>query len=166
MNNKIKEISARLKQSWESMDSNVFNEVEAMVGELALSGFDKDLDYASTGIKLYRDELGFIFYAYSEINGTYRVPHNHGDAWVIYAVVEGAVEMGTYVNWIQPNNESQLILKDKRILNRGDAKIYYPGDIHDTRCLSKEAQILRFTSCDLQVEVASGRMKRFGEYET
>lgn len=161
MNDKINEIAIKLKNSWDSMDIEVLNEVQALVGELAKAGLDKGRDYSSSGIKLYSDNLGFMFYAYSEINGTYRTPHNHGNGWVIYTVVEGAVEMGTYINWEKTNGQSQLILKDRKILESGDARIYYPGEIHDTKCLSKDALILRLTSCDLKVEDIAGRMKRF-----
>jgi len=161
MNDKINEIAIKLKNSWDSMDLGTLSEVEKLVGELAKGGLDGSRDYSLKGIELYSDDLSFILYAYSEINGTYRIPHNHGNGWVIYAVVEGAVEMGTYINWEKPNGHSQLILKDRKILGSGDARIYYPGEIHDTRCLSKDALILRLTSCDLKVEDAEGRMKRF-----
>lgn len=162
MNTKIDNVVNKLKNSWDSMDINSLEEIQRLIKELALEGLDKSLDYSSKGIELYRDnELGFVLTAYSEIIDTYRIPHNHGDGWVIYCVVEGTVEMGNYFNWEKSTGRSQLILKDKIILNSGDVKIYYPSDIHDTKCLSQNALILRLTSCYLKVEEAEGRMKRF-----
>ena len=162
MNTKIGNVVSNLKKSWSSMDINSLEEIQRLIAELALDGIDKNQDYLSKGIELYRDkELGFVLTAYSEINETYRIPHNHGNGWVIYSVIEGAVEMGNYFNWEKASGQSQLILKDKIILNSGDVKIYYPSDIHDTKCLSQNALILRLTSCDLKVEEAEGRMKRF-----
>lgn len=162
MNKKLGDIVNKLKNSWNSMDMNSLNEVKALVGEFALGGLDKNADYSAKGVELYRDkDLGFILTAYSETNGTYRIPHNHGNGWVIYSVVEGIVEMGNYANWVTSPNQSQLILKNKVNLKSGDAQIYYPGDIHDTECFSDNAIILRLTSCDLKVEETEGRMKRF-----
>lgn len=161
MNKKLNDVVEKLKSSWNSMNRSSLDEIQKLISNLALVGLDKNQDY-SKGIELYRDkELGFVLIAYSEINKTYRIPHNHGNGWVVYSVVEGIVEMGDYFSWEKSTGQSQLILKDKINLISGDAKIYYPGDIHDTRCLSDNALILRLTSCDLRVEEAEGRMKRF-----
>lgn len=162
MNKKIDDVVSKIKKSWNSMDMNSLEEIQRLIGEIALEGIDKNQDYSGKGIELYRDkELGVIITAYSETKDTYRIPHNHGNGWVIYSVIEGFVEMGNYFNWKKSPDQSQLILKDKIILSCGDVKVYYPGDIHDTKCISEEALILRFTSCDLKVEEAEGRMKRF-----
>jgi len=105
-------------------------------------------------IELYRDEKhGFVLTAYTEIFGQYRVPHNHGSGWVIYFVISGEMEMGSY-------DQNVYLLKSDR-LRTGDSRVYLSGDIHDTRCLSQKVIILRFTSCDLKVEEKEGRMKRF-----
>lgn len=109
------------------------------------------------GTELYRDESGFALFAYSELAGRYREPHNHGDGWVIYSVVAGEVEMGSFTTM----DAEKVMLKDKESLKAGDCRLYKTGEIHDTRCLSSEAIILRFTSCDLKVEVKEGRMRTF-----
>ena len=167
MNVKIDNVVSKLKKSWSSMNMNSLEEIQGLIGDLALDGIDKNLDYSSKGIELYRDkELGFVLTAYSEINETYRVPHNHGNGWVIYSVITGSMEMGNYFNWEKVSGQSQLILKDRIILNSGDVQIYYPNDIHDTKCLSQNALILRLTSCDLKVEEEEGRMKRFSIIRT
>lgn len=162
MNTKIDNVVNKLKKSWNSMDTNSFEEIQRFIGEIALEGIDKKQDFLSKGFELYKDkELGFLITAYSETKDTYRLPHNHGNGWVIYSVIQGVVEMGNYFNWEKSIDKSQLILMDKIILSSGDVKVYYPGDIHDTKCLSDNAFILRLTSCDLKIEEAEGRMKRF-----
>jgi len=39
--------------------------------------------------------------------------------------------------------------------------VYFPGDIHDTRCISTSALLFRFTICDLKRESKEGRMTRY-----
>lgn len=162
MEQKLKQIVAKIKESWELMTIEDLGEIQGLIGKFSKVKFSVKPAVTSKGIELYRDsEDGFVLTAYSEINGTYRIPHNHGNGWVIYAVVEGVVEMGDYANWIKSSGKTNLIFKNKISLNSGDVKIYYPGDIHDTRCLSESAIILRLTSCDLKIEEIEGRMMRF-----
>ncbi len=121
-----------------------------------------ELGDPSKSVEMYRNNSsGFVLLAYSEIQGTYRVPHNHGDAWVIYSVAAGNIEMGNYFKVAQSNRKPQLILKNREVLANGDTRIYYPGEIHDTRCVSERAIILRLTSSDLKEEELHGRMQRF-----
>ena len=111
------------------------------------------------GLELYRDEKeGFILFAYEESQETYRVPHNHGNGWVIYSVVSGIVEMGLFKR-VDQNLMVELI--NKELLKAGDSRVYNPKDIHDTRTLSKKSIIIRLTSCDLKKEVEEGRMLKF-----
>jgi hypothetical protein len=115
-------------------------------------------DNLAKGIELYRDsEFGFILLAYSETKGLYRMPHNHGNGWVIYSVVEGIIEMGTYALI----GDINLIKKEKHQIQIGNSEVYFPGDIHDTQCVSDSVIILRLTSCDLKEEEKQGRMKKF-----
>ena len=47
--------------------------------------------------ELYRDPAeGFVLLAHTEPAGLYRPPHDHGQGWVIYAIQQGEIEMGTY----------------------------------------------------------------------
>jgi hypothetical protein len=47
--------------------------------------------------ELYRDPTrGFVLLAHTEHAGLYRPPHDHGRGWVIYAIQQGEIEMGTY----------------------------------------------------------------------
>lgn len=162
MNKELEKVISKIKSSWDSMNIKSLEEIQALIRDLALEIPENKKDFLSSGLELYRDkELNFVLTIYSEKNGTYRLPHNHGNGWVIYSVVEGLMEMGNYINWIKPTGQSHLILKDKINLKSGDVKIYYPGDIHDTKCISENAIILRLTSCDLKTEESEGRMKRF-----
>jgi CRP-like cAMP-binding protein len=107
--------------------------------------------------EIYRDEKwGFVFTAYTENKDQYRIPHDHGDGWVIYTVVSGIMEMGSY-----SQDTGKIVRGSSDRLQSGESRVYLPGDIHDTRCLSDRVIILRFTSCDLKIEEREGRMKRY-----
>ncbi len=110
--------------------------------------------------ELYRDsERGFVLTAYTEKEGQYRIPHNHGHCWVVYAVMTGTMEMGSYE--MDVLSDSGVVRKSLSRLYTGDSQVYLKGDIHDTRCLTDKVIVLRLTSCDLKVEEKEGRMKRF-----
>ncbi|MFO0575242.1 MAG: hypothetical protein U1A78_14725 [Polyangia bacterium] len=103
--------------------------------------------------ELYRDpEHGFVLLAHSEQAGLYRPPHDHGRGWVIYAMQHGEIEMGTYGRIEAPDGQVRLVKRDSTVLRAGQAQVYLPGDIHDTRCLSGSALLFRFTERDLRIE--------------
>jgi hypothetical protein len=102
---------------------------------------------------LYRDPAnGFMLLAHNENEGLYRPPHDHGRAWVVYGVHSGALEISTYAKVSGPNGEPRLVLRDRSVLTAGQARPYLPGDIHDTRCLTRSALLFRFTERDLRHE--------------
>ena len=72
-----------------------------LIDQLTLQLLEKDLvlDHDRT--------LGYYLYAYSEGQGTYRQPHNHGNGWVIYVVMDGIMEMVTYFEIKTDDGESQ-----------------------------------------------------------
>lgn len=112
--------------------------------------------------ELYRDpEHGFLLLAHVERGGRYRVPHDHGSGWVIYAVQHGEMAMGSYARVTGANGEAHLVQRDVSRVRAGECRVYLPGDIHDTRCLSDDVLMLRLTSCDLKVEAREGRMTRY-----
>lgn len=167
MSNKIEDAISELQDLWKNLNMESVYKIRAILQSLAR---DKDVNQKlqietrdlPKGLELYRDTTeGFVLLAYSEGQGTYRIPHNHGSAWVVYAVVSGEVEMGNYFDASRASGPSRLILKNREILNTGDTRIYLPGEIHDTRCMSENAIILRLTSLDLKVEERDGRMKRY-----
>lgn len=103
--------------------------------------------------ELYRHPIhGFMLLAHTENEGLYRPPHDHGRAWVVYGVQSGALEIGTYARVAAPNGTVSLVERDRSVLRAGEARAYYAGDIHDTRCLSDTALLFRFTERDLKVE--------------
>ena len=103
--------------------------------------------------ELYRDlEHGFMLLAHVEAAELYRPPHDHGRAWVIYAIQQGEIEMGTYSRSVGPDGTVQLVKKDSTRLRPGQSKVFLPGDIHDTRCITGPALLFRFTERDLKKE--------------
>jgi len=102
--------------------------------------------------ELYRDpDHGFVLLAHTEQAGLYRPPHDHGRGWVIYGLQAGEMEMGTYAR-VEGDEGVRLVKRDVTALRAGQALVYLPGDIHDTRCLSESALLYRFTERDLRVE--------------
>lgn len=102
--------------------------------------------------ELHRDpEHGFLLLAHTEYAGLHRPPHDHGRAWVMYAVQHGEIEMRTFGRVVTPAGVT-LVQRDSSILGAGQVQVYLPGDIHDTRCLSETALLFRFTERDLKVE--------------
>jgi hypothetical protein len=105
--------------------------------------------------ELYRDAAhGFLLLAHAEYAGLYRPPHDHGRGWVIYAIQQGDIEMGTYARVEGPNGRVRLVKRDSTVLRPGQVKVFLPGDIHDTRCVAGPALLFRFTERDLKTEDA------------
>jgi hypothetical protein len=103
--------------------------------------------------ELYRDPThGFLLLAHTEQAGLYRPPHDHGRSWVAYAMQRGEIEMGTYGRIQDPGGRVRLVKRDATLMRAGQVQVYLPGDIHDTRCLSPTALLLRFTERDLKAE--------------
>ncbi|MFO0555986.1 MAG: hypothetical protein U0271_46845 [Polyangiaceae bacterium] len=105
-------------------------------------------------------EHGFLLLSHGERVGRYRPPHDHGAGWVIYAVAQGEIEMGTYGR-VTDGGRTYLVRRETYRMRAGDARVYLPGDIHDTRCVSDSVLMLRFTSCDLKREAREGRLTRY-----
>lgn len=108
---------------------------------------------APTNEELYRDAShGFVLLAHTEHAGLYRPPHDHGRGWVIYAMQDGEIEMGTYGRIEDPDGRIRLVKRDSTLVRAGMVQVYLPGDIHDTRCMTGSALLLRFTERDLRIE--------------
>lgn len=108
---------------------------------------------APTSKELYRDPThGFLLLAHSEQPGLYRPPHDHGRGWVIYALQRGEMEIATYARVEDGDGRVRLIQRDSSPLRAGEARVYLPGDIHDTRCVSGPSLLFRFTERDLKKE--------------
>jgi hypothetical protein len=113
--------------------------------------------------ELQQQPGSFLLLAHSEQHGLYRPPHDHGRAWVVYAVQSGELEVGTYAKVAEDARE-RLVRRDMHVLRPGEARAYLPGDIHDTRCLTDQAMVFRFTERDLRHEdQVERRVTRFVE---
>jgi hypothetical protein len=103
--------------------------------------------------ELYRDPVhGFVLLAHTEHEGLYRPPHDHGRGWVIYAIAQGEIEMGTYARVEDPEGAVRLVKRGATRVRAGQVQVYLPGDIHDTRCVTGPALLFRFTERDLKRE--------------
>ncbi len=111
------------------------------------------IDDAPDSRELYRDPSSdCLLLAHTEQAGLYRPPHDHGRAWVIYAVLRGEMEMGTYRRLHDSRGNSLLVRRERFALRPGDIRVFLPGDIHDTRCVAGPLTLFRFTSRDLKKE--------------
>jgi hypothetical protein len=117
--------------------------------------------------ELHRDPVnGFILLAHSEPEGLFRPPHDHGRGWVIYAIQQGEIEMGTYARIEDAEGSVKLVKRGSTVLRPGQAQVYLPGDIHDTRCVSGPALLFRFTERDLKKEDKEARkLTRYVEHD-
>ncbi len=103
--------------------------------------------------ELYRDpQHGFVLLAHTEHAGLYRPPHDHGRGWVIYAMQQGEIEMGTYARLEEPDGSVRLVKRGSTRVWPGQVQVYLPGDIHDTLCMTGPALLFRFTERDLKKE--------------
>lgn len=152
--------TTRVRAAWGPLTSDLVGEcrrqLEALAdaprGEAWLAGL---LARRPAGEELCRDGgHGFLLLAHAEQAGLYRPPHDHGRAWVVYAVLEGEIEMRTFAR-VEDADGVRLVQRDSAVLRPGRAQAYLPGDIHDTRCLSETALLLRFTERDLKAEAVT-----------
>ncbi len=141
--------AGRVRDNWGALTSEFVADCSARLAELLQApqteGWLADLCHERPESReLYRDPVhGFVLLAHTEAEGRYRVPHDHGESWVIYGVLDGEMEMG---------------IRDLPDLVRpGDVQVYLPGDIHDTRCVSGPAIQFRFTARDLRLETTMVR---------
>lgn len=109
--------------------------------------------------ELYRDAAhGFVLLAHTEPPELYRAPHDHGRAWVVYALQRGEMEIGTYARVQDAKGRVRLVKRDATLLRAGEARVYLPGDIHDTLCVSGPSLLFRFTERDLKKEDQEAHM--------
>lgn len=117
--------------------------------------------------ELHRDPAhGFVLLAHTETPGLYRAPHDHGRGWVIYVLQQGEIEMGSYASVKDADGRIRLVKRDATLVRPGQAMVYLPGDIHDTRCTAGPALLFRFTDRDLKREdLEEHRVTRYTEQD-
>jgi hypothetical protein len=145
------------------MVATVRAELERLARAPGVEPWLRDLHEAAAPSKLlYRDGThGFMLLAHSEATGLYRAPHDHGRGWVIYVLQRGEMEIATYGRVADANGRVRLVKRDTTTLRAGDARVYLPGDIHDTLCTSGPSLLLRFTERDLKAEQEARRVTRY-----
>ena len=139
--------------------ASVRTELERLVQASATEHWLEALHAESPSSKeLHRDrDHGFVLLAHSEPTGLYRPPHDHGRGWVIYALQRGEMEIRTYARVEAPEGHVRLVQRETQALRAGDARVYLPGDIHDTRCVNGPSLLFRFTERDLKKEDQEAR---------
>ncbi|HTM95031.1 MAG TPA: hypothetical protein VL100_04325 [Croceibacterium sp.] len=156
--NSLRTFVNSIRADWGAISTEV---VSACIGHMrrlmqttAAEGWLTELHRdAPASRELHRDgERGFLLLAHTETHGLYRPPHDHGRSWVMYGIQQGELEICTYARVTQADGTTRLVKRDTTILHAGEALPYLPGDIHDTRCLSERALLLRFTERDLRLE--------------
>ena len=149
---------AATRSDWGPLSTEVVGDCQRNLADLVtspatepwLAALHRD---APLSQELYRDpDSGFVLLAHTEQAGLYRPPHDHGRGWVIYAVQQGEIEMGSYSRIEGTDGRFELVRRGSTLLRPGMVQVYLPGDIHDTRCITGPALLLRFTERDLKRE--------------
>ncbi|MFO0563138.1 MAG: hypothetical protein U0269_34270 [Polyangiales bacterium] len=164
----LEQFIQRTRANWGPLSSELVDDSRQALAALAgadpsepwLAALHRD---APARRELVRDPThGFVLLAHTEPEGLYRSPHDHGRGWVVYAVQRGEVVMSTYAR-VEDDAGVALIKRDERVLRAGQAQLFLPGDVHDTRSVSGSALLFRFASTDLERESAERRLTRFVE---
>jgi hypothetical protein len=156
--NSLEKFIEEVKQIWGPLTSDVVagcrQQLEEFVKAPAMEGWLAALHREAPAYnELYRDPThGFVLLAHTEHAGLYRPPHDHGRGWVIYAIQQGEIEMGTFARIENPDGSVNLVKRNSTLVRPGQVQVYLPGDIHDTRCISGPALLFRFTERDLKKE--------------
>lgn len=160
--------AGRVRDSWGPLTSELVAQCAVRLAELlrapASEQWLADLCHERPESReLYRDPVhGFVLLAHTEADGRYRAPHDHGTSWVIYGVLRGAMEMGTYGRVDGVDGEPRLVKRGSTLVRPGEVQVYLPGDIHDTVCVSGPAIQFRFTARDLRRETTMVRYTDIG----
>ena len=156
-----------VRNSWGPFNAEMVmkfqNYLNEFVSEVDTKLLLKDLEETpQKSAELYRDpDYGFLLLAHVETEGLYRIPHDHGNCWVLYAVQSGEMEMRTYEKKIDEKGNTQITIRETYPVTKGKTRAYLPGDIHDTKCISPRVLMFRFTSCDLKNETLAGKINRY-----
>jgi len=166
----LDKFTAGVRSDWGPISTPLVAKCRQHLAELTMANPDEAwladlLAERPASRELHRDpDHGFMLLAHAEGQGLYRPPHDHGRAWVLYAVQSGELEVGTYARVTGPDGRERLVRREMHVLRPGEARAYLPGDVHDTRCSSETAMVLRFTERDLRHEdQVEHRLTRFVE---
>jgi hypothetical protein len=157
-NESLRNFTTTVKSTWGPLNTELVASCHRALAELLKAPTTEDwlaalLRDAPESRELYRDPVhNFVLLAHTEQAGRYRQPHDHGRAWVIYAVVRGDMEMRTYRRVHDLQGNAVVVERELLELHPGDIRVFLPEDIHDTRCIGGPLTLLRFTSRDLTKE--------------
>ena len=160
--------AGRVRDNWGPLTSGLIADCSARLTELLQTprteAWLADLCHERPESReLFRDPVhGFVLLAHTEADGRYRVPHDHGQSWVIYGVLHGEMEMGTYARVDEPSKGARLVKRGSTIVRPGNVQVYLPGDIHDTLCVNGPAIQFRFTARDLRHDTTMVRYADVG----
>ncbi|WP_233520580.1 hypothetical protein [Flocculibacter collagenilyticus] len=163
----LRHFITEIAQCWSGLNSETVSKSRALLSELAKAPSTEPWlvqlhEKKEESIELYRDEVhGFILLAHVERQGKYRVPHNHGAGWVLYAIQHGRMAMSTYSSVTNQSGKTHLVSRGEELITVGGCKAFLPGDIHDTECLSDYVLMFRLTSCDFKKEKSEGRLIQY-----
>lgn len=167
--NSLESWSKAVRSSWGTLSTQLVDECRHYLERLAatpsteewLADLHRDRPASR---QLYRDPVhGFMLLAHTEPAGLYRPPHDHGRSWVMYAVQQGEMEMGTYARLGDAAGGHRLVKRSATRVSSGQVQVYLPGDIHDTLCLTGPALLFRFTERDLRIEKEQRLLTRYAE---
>lgn len=158
-----------ISEAWGPVSAELTKTSKRLLEQLVKSGANEDwvtelLANNSPDAEVYRnEEHGFILQAHVEHKDDVSPPHDHGNGWVLYATVQGQVEMGIFHKVIRSDGSLVVVQKDKYVQQPGQCHVYLQGDIHDTKALADNTLMLRLTSCDFHQEFNAGRLVRYLE---
>ena len=78
---------------------------------------------------------GFWLMASVQEDGRDNLPHDHGNAWVVYGVYDGAIEQVKW-RWFYPGegvDSPQIKSYGKFVQKAGKVAFFLPGEIHNTK---------------------------------
>lgn len=159
----------KARKQWSGLNTETVVLIRQLLIDLTQSSYQEPwlkeiLDERPATKELYTDpKHGFRLLAHAEDMGTYRIPHDHGAGWVFYAVQSGETEMTTYKKNTTAHGKTHLISRGTETMRKGSCKVFLPGDIHDTRCISEGFIQYRLTSSDFKKEISEGRMIRYSQ---
>ncbi len=116
---------AAIEATWGSLTAKMASDCRLQLEQLLLTAASEDWLSAlhrtqPISSELYRSPVnGFMLLAHTEQEGLYRPPHDHGRGWVIYAVQQGEIEMGTYARVEEPDGKIRLVKRDSTLVRAG-----------------------------------------------
>lgn len=169
--NSLQTLIEAMEVDWGPLSTKLISDARRHMQQLLKAHADENWlatlhDESPSNKELFRNaKHGYMLLAHTEPSGLYRPPHDHGRGWVIYAIQQGEIEMGTYARIEGANGKPQLVKRDATLVRAGEVQVYLPGDIHDTRCVNGPALLFRFTERDLRKEDSEEhRVTRYVEH--